>query len=81
MTVGLLFKILIFILLCLILISLGSSLLFLVRDRGSTRRVISSLTVRVVLSIALFVLLIIGFVTGIIEPHGITPDLPGGNPD
>ena len=73
MTASLLFKIMIFILLGLILISLGSGLLFLVRDQGKTKRVISSLTVRIVLSISLFIMLIIGYVTGLIEPHGITP--------
>lgn len=73
MTAGLIFKIIIFILLGLILISLGSGLLFLVRDQGKTRRVISSLTVRIVLSICLFIMLIIGYATGLIKPHGVTP--------
>ena len=72
MTIHLLFKLLIYILLFLILVSLASSLLFLVRDGGKTLRVITSLTVRVVLSISLFVMLIIGYATGIIRPHGIT---------
>ena len=73
MTASLLFKIIIFILLILILISLGSGLLFLVRDQGKTQRVISSLTVRIILSISLFLMLIIGYFTGLIKPHGIAP--------
>ena len=73
MTAALLFKIVIFILLGLILISLGSGLLFLVRDQGKTRRVISSLTVRIVLSISLFIMLLIGYATGLIKPHGVAP--------
>ena len=76
MTLSLLFKILIFVLLALILISLGSGLLFLVRDQGRTRRVVSSLTVRIVLSVALFILLIIGYLTGILKPRGIAQDNP-----
>ena len=76
MTATLLFKIIIFILLALILISLGSGLLFLVRDQGKTQRVISSLTLRIILSITLFIMLIVGYVTGLIKPHGITPATP-----
>ena len=73
MTASLLFKIVIFLLLGLILISLGSGLLFLVRDQGKTTRVISSLTLRIVLSISLFIMLIVGYMTGLIKPHGVTP--------
>lgn len=73
MTASLLFKILVFILLGLILISLGSGLLFLVRDQGKTTRGITSLTVRIILSLSLFFLLIVGYLTGLIQPHGITP--------
>ena len=76
MTASLLFKIAIFVLLLLILISLGSGLLFLVRDQGKTQRVISSLTLRIILSISLFIMLIIGYATGLIKPHGVTPAAP-----
>lgn len=74
MSLVLLFKILIFVLLALILLSLASGLLFLVRDQGKTRRVITSLSLRVALSITLFVLLLLGYYTGILKPHGLTPD-------
>lgn len=73
MSAALLFKIIIFFLLAMILVSLGSGLLFLVRDQGKTQRVISSLTVRIVLSISLFIMLIIGYATGLIKPHGVAP--------
>jgi hypothetical protein len=33
-----------------------------------------SLTVRIALSISLFLLLIIGFMTGLLQPHGMMPD-------
>lgn len=68
-----LFKILIVILLLAILASLTSGLVFLIRDRGESRRTVRSLTVRIALSVALFALLIFGFATGLIQPHGITP--------
>lgn len=68
-----LFKILIVLLLLAILASLTSGLVFLIRDRGESRRTVRSLTVRIALSVALFVLLIFGFITGLIQPHGITP--------
>jgi len=74
MSLVLLFKILIFVLLALILLSLASGLLFLVRDQGKTRRVITSLSLRVALSITLFILLLLGYYTGILKPHGLTPD-------
>jgi hypothetical protein len=44
-----------------ILVSLGSGLVFLVRDRGKTRRTVIALSVRVAFSILLLVLLAWGF--------------------
>jgi len=49
-----------------ILISLGSALTFLLRDNGKKPRVVRALTLRVGLSIGLFLLLMISFATGII---------------
>jgi hypothetical protein len=49
-----------------ILASLGSALYYLVRDRGSGERVARALTVRIALSVVLFLMLIIGFQTGLI---------------
>ena len=70
------FKIAIILLLVIILISLASGLIFLVRDKGKSDRTVKSLTLRIVLSIALFILLFIGFATGLIKPHGINPSAP-----
>ena len=56
-----------------ILGSLGSGLLFLVKDKGQSSRTVRALTVRIALSIALFVLLLILFATGAIAPHGVRP--------
>lgn len=68
-----LFKSIVVVLLLAILASLASGLVFLIRDKGESERTVRSLTIRIGLSIALFVLLIIGFATGLIQPHGITP--------
>lgn len=46
-----------------ILASLGSALVFLVRDGGKTQRTVVSLSVRVGLSVLLLALLAYGFVT------------------
>lgn len=68
-----LFKALIILLLIIILVSLSSGLVFLVRDKGETDRTVKSLTIRIALSILLFILLFVGFATGLIKPHGIYP--------
>ena len=49
-----------------ILVSLFSALYFLVKDKGQSTRTVKALTVRVALSIALFVLLLLGFHFGFI---------------
>ena len=56
-----------------ILISLGSGLVFLLKDKGQTERTAKALTVRIVLSVSLFGLLMLGVFTGHIKPHGIYP--------
>ena len=55
----------------LILLSLGSGVIFLAKDGGKTNRVVTSLTVRVALSITLFILLFAGYYFGDLKPHGI----------
>jgi len=50
----------------LILLSLGSALVFLVRDKGQSTRTVKALAVRVALSLALFLLLMIGYKLGFI---------------
>ena len=65
------FKFLILTNLFLILASLGSGVFFLAKDDGKKNRVVTSLTVRVILSFTLVGLLIIGYYTGAIVPHGL----------
>ena len=64
-------KVLIILVMLVILVSLGSGIVFLVRDEGKTKRTVKALTWRIALSIGLFIFLILGFMFGFISPHGI----------
>ncbi|MBM3394801.1 MAG: twin transmembrane helix small protein [Betaproteobacteria bacterium] len=55
----------------LILASLGSALFYLVRDKGNSTRTVKALTVRITLSITLFLLLMISFKMGWIPRQGL----------
>lgn len=46
-------------------------MVYLVREPRGSRKTARALTWRIGLSIALFILLIIGFLTGLLEPHGV----------
>lgn len=59
-------KLLVILFLVLIIASLTSALLFMVKDRGNGSRTVKALALRVGLSIALFLMLIIGYATGVI---------------
>jgi hypothetical protein len=50
-----------------ILVSLFSALYFLLKDKGRSERTVKALTVRVVLSILLFALLMLGYRFGFIS--------------
>lgn len=65
-----LFKTLVVILLAAVVSSLFSGLFFLLRDRSNSTRTVRSLTWRIGISLALFVVLLIGAALGWIEPHG-----------
>jgi hypothetical protein len=64
-------KILVVLLLLIIIGSLFSGLFFLIRDKGASDRTVRALTVRISLSLLLFVLLMIGYATGLLQPHGV----------
>jgi hypothetical protein len=57
--------------LVIILLSLGSALFYLIRDKGKSDRTVKALTVRVTLSITLFLLLMLGHYFGIIPKSGL----------
>lgn len=55
----------------LIIASLVSALIFLMKDKGKTNRTLTALTLRVEFSIALFALLLTAYYFGLIQPTGI----------
>lgn len=57
--------------LVVILASLGSALFYLVRDKGSGTRTVKALTVRITLSITLFLILMLSFYFGLIPKQGL----------
>ena len=58
------FKLVVILLLLGVLASLFSGLFFVYRDRGEGPRAVKALTLRIALSIALFVLLLLGYQLG-----------------
>jgi hypothetical protein len=64
---------LIIVVLVAIVASLGSALFNLSRKAGDSRKVTRDLTIRIGLSVALFVLLMIAWHLGLIAPHGLAP--------
>ncbi len=69
-------KIIIVVVLLIILGSLGSGLVFLIRDKGRGKRTVKALTWRISLSFVLFLLLMLGYATGLLQPHGVVPVPP-----
>jgi hypothetical protein len=53
--------------LAFILVSLFSALYFLLKDKGGSERTVRALTIRVILSISLFALLLLAFKFGFIS--------------
>ena len=64
-------RIVVIAMLVLIVGSLGSALWFLIRDRGDSERTVKALTVRVSLSIGLFLLLLAGYYFGLVPKTGL----------
>jgi Protein of unknown function (DUF2909) len=64
-------KILIVACLLAIVASLGAGMFHLVKDKGGSKRMANALTIRIALSVALFILLFIAWKQGLIQPHGI----------
>jgi hypothetical protein len=64
------FRILVIGLLAAILISLGTGLYHLSSGKGDSGKLLRALTIRIALSMALFLLLMIAWRTGLISPVG-----------
>ena len=57
-----------------VLASLGSALYFMVKDKGGgSERTARALSVRIGVSVGLFVMLFVLYGLGVIEPHGGRP--------
>jgi len=67
-----LIKILIGIILAGIIGSLAAGLFHMVKDQRDSRRMFTALTARITLSVLLFLILLVAYFTGVIQPHGIT---------
>jgi hypothetical protein len=61
-----------------VVLSLGTGLFHLSRGRGDedSKKLARALTVRIVLSLALFALLMLAWYFGLISPHGLAPVAP-----
>jgi hypothetical protein len=64
-------KYLIVVVFLFILYSMGSALFYLSRDKGQSSNTVRFLTVRVVLSVVLFLFIILAMKMGWIVPHGL----------
>lgn len=63
------FKTIIIIILIVILLSLTKGLHFLMKDDDQSRKMVRSLTIRIILSIFLFLLILFGYWMGWIAPN------------
>jgi hypothetical protein len=64
-------KLLVIAALLAIVFSLGSALFHLSSGRGNPEKMVRALTIRVGLSVALFILLLVAWKLGYIRPHGV----------
>ncbi len=55
--------------LLMIVASLGSALVFMMRDHGNSTRMVKALAIRVGLSVSLFLLLMLGYYFGLFPGH------------
>ena len=60
----------IFVLICIVGM-LFSALFFMFRDKGDSKRMVRALTIRVALSVTLFLMLMAGFYFGLIGRNGL----------
>jgi DUF2909 family protein len=69
-----LFRVVVLVALAAIVVSLGSALYHLSRGtQQDSAKLVRALTVRIVLSLALFALIMIAWYAGLISPHSVVP--------
>ncbi|MCE5233142.1 MAG: twin transmembrane helix small protein [Mizugakiibacter sp.] len=66
-----LYKYALIVLLLVVMFNLGQALYFMMTDRGRTNRTVWALTRRIGFSLLLILLVIIGIVTGLLQPHDL----------
>jgi hypothetical protein len=54
-----------------IIASLAFALLFMMKDKGKTNRMVNALTLRIGLSVALFLFILFAYKMGWVQPKGI----------
>jgi hypothetical protein len=64
-------KLVVFLVMAAIVVSLGVALYHLATGRGDSGKLLRSLTLRIGLSVALFALLMLAWRFGLIHPHGL----------
>jgi hypothetical protein len=67
------FKTIVVTILAIIVFSLFTALYSMFKGKGQGDAVVKALTIRIGLSISLFIMLMIGAYFGVITPHGISP--------
>lgn len=65
--------IVILVILLIIVASLFSGMYYMLHDRGQSTRAVKALTVRIAISLLLFAVLMIGYWSGWLHPHGLLP--------
>ncbi len=73
MATALWIKVVMVLALAAIVFSLGLALWRLIGDRGDSERTVRALSFRIGLSLVLFLLLVLGMLTGVVVPHGVAP--------
>ena len=66
-----LIRVAVIVVLAAIVASLGVALYHLATDRGESKKLVHSLTIRIALSVVLFLLLMLAWRLGLIHPHGL----------
>lgn len=66
-------RLIIILVLAAIIVSLFSGMYFMIKDRSRSTRSVKALSIRIGLSLLLFALLIIAYLTGILHPNGTHP--------
>ena len=64
-------RLIIILFLIVIVYNLGAGLYYMMTDKGKTDRTVRALTWRIGLSVFLILLIIVGILTGVIQPHGL----------